>query len=860
MGWFRRNLDFEKRQLTMLETWFAKTATVVRASSVRRWLGVFSPGVWIVVAVSILVGGRLLWLHAGRPAHQQEITDAFGSSRLFFGAPQLNHDGSQILYVASAEKRCAIFLANTQTGKKQKLVESDTVGWEANLDFHAGPLAPDDRAFIYYQHGQLIVRSTDAGQSSPSWNMDAHGLSDVVWLNPRAFAYLKNGTIGCAQREAEGQWKTRQLPHQDGISALTAISADTIAWLQGGLICRLNLEKALASTNNPFLVPPSSADAKDLTLTNGLALWLDASTLSQADQTPVTNLVDLSRHKNHAVPNQYPPLYNAPTNSRALLGKGTIHFTSANAITNATGLKTIKRLGLTNTMPRTVFAVLRRDAKHPMMAVNIGEAGGHGTFFGVYDHEAGLYLPGGWDWLDNKVPPSTANWNLLAVVYDGTNQAGYVNGALKKTSAFKLNTVDKEVEIGLRTGKIPAGSDGDFAELLIYDRVLTDDERQQVEDYLSGKWLGFQRRSSRNPLVWVDPKLPGLTGFSWSHTTGQFLLRRNDRGRESVWRFNPHARDTNQVTGVSDATPLGNIQWADGENMVGLSQRPGHRGVVLADAAGKETARLFEHGRVINCQATPDGNQLFIYGSVSNEPSPGIWQYEVATKQLQPAVPGSDASSKYAKNNFPSMGDIRLPSGRNVFCFIYPPLNFDPHRKYPLVIMDTTYLVRENGEPEQQWLRCAAACGAYVVIIHRNGWFTGIEQWGENVMGVYQSLKNDPAIDASRVYLAGTSAETPHVSKFIEEHPGPWRGVALLNPAGLPDFSKLPLGQLRPRILIEDSSSGRGSDRLKSFQQEALNHGVVVDIAIHPDEGHRIMGNDARLERTRNIIHFIFEE
>jgi dipeptidyl aminopeptidase/acylaminoacyl peptidase len=60
--------------------------------------------------------------------------------------------------------------------------------------------------------------------------------------------------------------------------------------------------------------------------------------------------------------------------------------------------------------------------------------------------------------------------------------------------------------------------------------------------------------------------------------------------------------------------------------------------------------------------------------------------------------------------------------------------------------------------------------------------------------------------------------------------------------------------------LIEDSSSGYGSDRLKSFQQEALNHGVVVDIAIHPDEGHRIMGNEARLERTRNMMHFIFEK
>jgi len=842
----------------MLEIWLAKTQTAFRASSAGRlrWLCVVPPGVWIIMVVLALVGGRLSWLQAERPAHQAEITDAFGSSRLFFGAPQLNYDGSQILYVASAEKRCAIFLANTQTGKRQKLVESDTAGWEANLDFHAGPLAPDDSAFIYYLHGRLLVRSTDAKPSSPSWSMDPNGLSDVVWLNPSEFAFLKWGTIGCAQKMTDGQWKIRQLPHRDGISTLTTISSTTIAWLQDGLIYRLNLDKALASTNDPFVVSTLASDAAVLPPTNGLALWLDAATLSQANQTPVTNLADLSPNKNDAVPNQNPPLYNAPSNSRALLGKGTIHFNSANSITNATGLKTSRRLGLTHTMPRTVFAVLRRDAGHPMMAVSIGQTGGHGTYFGVYDHEVGLYLPGGWDWLDNNVPPSSANWNLLEVVYNGTSQAGYVNGALKKTSAFKLNTVDKEVEIGLRTGKDAIGSDGDFAELLIYSRVLSNDERQQVEDYLSAKWLGFQC----HPLVWAAPKLTGLTGFSWSQATGQFLLRRNDHGRESVWRFNPHADGTNQLTCISDAAPLENIQWADGENIAGLSQRPGHRGVVLADVAGEETTRLFEHGWVINCQVTPDGSKLFVYGTVNNEPSPGIWQYDMATKQLRPAVPGSEMSSVYAKNNFPAMDELRLPSGRRVFCFIYPPLNFDPHKKYPLVIINTTYLVRENGELEQQWLRCAAACGAYVVVIHRNGWFTGLEQWGENVMGVYQSLKNDPAIDASRVFLAGTSAEAPHVSSFIEEHPGPWRGVALLNPAGLPDFSKMPLGQTRPRILIDDSSCGNSQERLKSFQQEALNHGVMVDIAIHPDEGHRIMGNDARLERTRTMMHFIFEE
>jgi len=72
---------------------------------------------------------------------------------------------------------------------------------------------------------------------------------------------------------------------------------------------------------------------------------------------------------------------------------------------------------------------------------------------GICDQKDGIYLPGGWGFDDNIVPPSSADWNILEVVYDGTSQKGYINGVLKGTTTFLLDTVDKELEIGLRTGK-----------------------------------------------------------------------------------------------------------------------------------------------------------------------------------------------------------------------------------------------------------------------------------------------------------------------------------------------------------------------------------------------------------------------
>ena len=94
-----------------------------------------------------------------------------------------------------------------------------------------------------------------------------------------------------------------------------------------------------------------------------------------------------------------------------------------------------------------------------------------------------LYLPTGW-WADNFINMASTDWNLLEVVYDGTSQKGYLNGVLQGTASAKLNTVERGVEIGYRDGSDAKAAEGDFAELLVYDRALSAGEREQVEDYL----------------------------------------------------------------------------------------------------------------------------------------------------------------------------------------------------------------------------------------------------------------------------------------------------------------------------------------------------------------------------------------
>ena len=73
------------------------------ASRFFEYLEIFPAGVWVVIMVFLLVGGRWAWVHENRPKHFDEITKAYGTVSLFYGAAQINHSGNQFTYVAKSD-------------------------------------------------------------------------------------------------------------------------------------------------------------------------------------------------------------------------------------------------------------------------------------------------------------------------------------------------------------------------------------------------------------------------------------------------------------------------------------------------------------------------------------------------------------------------------------------------------------------------------------------------------------------------------------------------------------------------------------------------------------------------------------
>jgi hypothetical protein len=312
----------------------------------------FFPGAWIAAIVIVLVVGRMLWVNANRPAHRAEIATAFGSIGLLYGPVQTDRAGTHITYIQQGEKGLAVFLCDTITKQRQHLYDE----YDPQLEnLRVWPWSPDDAYFSYSGANKLVVCRADTGDVAAEFQLVNEKVQDVAWLTPDEFVYFNNKNDLCSvQKKADGHWQLKrrsELPSVGKISCLTAITTNSITWLQNDLIWRMNLTEAIVATNT-LSSPASFSIAQTAPPANNIILWLDASTLSLQDGAQVTNLLDQSPNRNNAVVNgNSPPAYNGPGNPNALNGKGTIHFASAFEFADTAGLKTSSALSITGAAP-----------------------------------------------------------------------------------------------------------------------------------------------------------------------------------------------------------------------------------------------------------------------------------------------------------------------------------------------------------------------------------------------------------------------------------------------------------------------------------------------------------------------------
>jgi hypothetical protein len=213
----------------------------------------------------------------------------------------------------------------------------------------------------------------------------------------------------------------------------------------------------------------------------GLAVWLDASQLGLGNGASVSSWTNLA---NAAVPGTVlgtpSPTYVTP----GLQGKGVVRFLA--------GQGAIRLNGTGASSPFTLLYVAHMTSTGAN-AQRIGAAVfPENLLFGWWTGQQDCLFDGAWAaGQPTSCPPVTTDWKLYSFDKTGTNPVRMFSDGTFLTNGGS-GSQDLGGTFGLSGYDVSPGtetSDCEVAEVLIYNRVLTDTERQQAESYLRNKWF-----------------------------------------------------------------------------------------------------------------------------------------------------------------------------------------------------------------------------------------------------------------------------------------------------------------------------------------------------------------------------------
>lgn len=245
----------------MIEKW-CKTAWNGLSPSVRKLSRLakgIQAGVWIILLVAFWFGTRTVkGIYERYASDRNDIANAVGSTRYFFGLPHPDPNGSRILYLGTSEAGFAVTAVALADGKPKILHE-----WrgENSVDSHdqVSSFSPGGSLLAYYYKGASdeyvaicdALTGKEAGRTrTRSWNV-----TDMAWLTPEKLVCVgRNGwkkEKGWKRawpldhvylvEKVNNQWKHRSVMPLVNSSGLEVLSDDTVARVDARGICAVNI-------------------------------------------------------------------------------------------------------------------------------------------------------------------------------------------------------------------------------------------------------------------------------------------------------------------------------------------------------------------------------------------------------------------------------------------------------------------------------------------------------------------------------------------------------------------------------------------------------------------------------------------
>jgi hypothetical protein len=238
---------------------------------------------------------------------------------------------------------------------------------------------------------------------------------------------------------------------------------------------------ATGNVSNEATVSVSITDqSSDLPVTDGLALHLDAGAGLSTAGGAVTAWADQSGNGNDLTTSGGPTLATSPTGAQVVRFDGVDDVASR---VGTTGLPT-------GDADRTMFVVAEYRSG--------GFGGvGYGTpalnqLFGLSVHPDGRLIVQGWG-RSNDFHSTTAGtgagWLTQSVVYGGGTFTHYRDGTAIDSRTHAFATTSDRIVVGAEIDEDPY-LDMDVAAVVVYDRALTETERDEVESYLRQRYRG----------------------------------------------------------------------------------------------------------------------------------------------------------------------------------------------------------------------------------------------------------------------------------------------------------------------------------------------------------------------------------
>ena len=319
------------------------------------------------------------------------------------------------------------------------------------------------------------------------------------------------------------------------------------------IICRFGTDQV--SYANAETVDGASSTTLPTPPVAGALFWVDASTLTLPTGSAVTTLNDLSGNNNNLTAIGTGATFNVnPCNGRA-----TLHFSGG---TNC--MQTTNNLGISGDVGRSWFVVMRYNTGNRLTMSSGVDAAGQSFSFETAPWINRLPAQGS-DSISISGPIQTANtYQVYEASHDSGSHTtyGYMNGALQGQVGCTLNTANTQLVIGqCGYGYL----DGDLAEVLIYNRYLSDSERQTVESYLNSKW-----NLNGGPVIQDDlPVANAAAHFDASKTTTVLradYMAANANEPVAMWRS---ATGTGSAIQTTDAgRPIYGSHQINGKNVL----------------------------------------------------------------------------------------------------------------------------------------------------------------------------------------------------------------------------------------------------------------------------------------------------